>query len=142
MYCDEFDRGGQHGGVIGLAEHRHNVWNDVKWRHKIRERADQRHLHFVRRLAIKGAVIGSEIAIIQRPNKFERHAALLRLFKKETENGGRKARRHRLSIASASLRSRSVTPPGVMRDKVTLTVFVDVKPAGMMIELLRAQPAS
>jgi hypothetical protein len=52
---DQADRGGEHGRVVGEADHRQHVGNDVEGQHEIGERAEERRLHLHRRVAVEAA---------------------------------------------------------------------------------------
>ena len=56
----QIDGGRQHGSVIGKAEHRQDVGNNVGRQHEIGERADQRGLHRQRRTAVECTVVGGD----------------------------------------------------------------------------------
>ena len=58
--CDQPDRGGEHGGIIGEAEHRQHVRNEIERQDEIGDRAEQRRLHMARRLLVERAIIGRE----------------------------------------------------------------------------------
>src|SRR5262249_29230799 len=52
------DRGGEDGGIVGEADERQHVRNEVKRQHKVRERTDEGDLNPGRRVAIERAEIG------------------------------------------------------------------------------------
>ena len=54
------DRGGEHRGIVGEAEHRQHVRNEIERQDEIGDRAEQRRLHMARRLPVERAVIGRE----------------------------------------------------------------------------------
>ena len=56
----EFDRGRKHRGIVGVADHRQHVGNEVGGEHEIGERANERGLHMDRRLAIERAIMGGD----------------------------------------------------------------------------------
>src|SRR3954464_5459304 len=60
------DRGGEYGGVIGEAEDRHHVGNEIKRQDEIGDRPEQRRLDMARRLPVEGAVIGGEQILRER----------------------------------------------------------------------------
>src|SRR3954453_8797889 len=60
------DRGGEHGGVIGEAENRHHVGDEIERQDEIGNRAEQRGLDMARRLPVERAVIGREQILRER----------------------------------------------------------------------------
>ena len=68
---DQPDRGGEHRRIIGEAEHRHHVGDEIERQDEIGDRAEQRDLHMARRLLVEGAVIGREQILGER--QFGRH---------------------------------------------------------------------
>ena len=57
---DHAERGGEHRGVVGEAQHRHHVRHEIERQDEIGQRAEQRRLHMAGRLPIERAVIGAE----------------------------------------------------------------------------------
>src|SRR6185312_13637524 len=56
--CDQANRGGENGGIIGKAEYGHHVRNEIERQDEIGERAEQRGLDVARGLFVERAVIG------------------------------------------------------------------------------------
>src|SRR5204863_437129 len=57
---DHADRGGEHGCIVGEAEHRQHVGHEVERQDEIGKRAQERDLDMPRRLAVERAIIGGE----------------------------------------------------------------------------------
>ena len=54
--------GGEHRGIVGVADHREIIGNDIGRQHEISERADEDGLHLERRLPIERAIMrGNQI---------------------------------------------------------------------------------
>ena len=60
MRGDELDGGGEHGGIIAIADDRQDVGNRVRRQHEVSKRANERRLHAQRGLAIERAIMGGE----------------------------------------------------------------------------------
>ena len=60
MDRNQLDRGGEDCGIIGEANERQHIGNEVERQHKVRERADQGDLNPARRVAIECAEIGRD----------------------------------------------------------------------------------
>ena len=58
--CDHPDCGGEHRGIIGEAEHRQHVRDEVERQDEIGDGPEQRRLHMARGLAVERAIIGRE----------------------------------------------------------------------------------
>ncbi len=54
---DQPDRGGEDGGIVGEAEHRQHVRNEIERQDEIGDSAQERRLHVARRLLVERAVI-------------------------------------------------------------------------------------
>ena len=57
---DQPDRGGKHRGIVGEAEHRQHVRNEIERQDEIGDGPEQRRLHMARGLPVEGAIIGRE----------------------------------------------------------------------------------
>ena len=62
MRGDELDGGGEHRGIVRIADHWENIGNDIGRQHEVGERADEDGLYLERRLPIERAIIrGNQI---------------------------------------------------------------------------------
>ena len=57
---DQPDRGGEHRGIIGEAEHRQHVRDEIERQDEIGDGAEQRRLDMARRLLVERAIIGRQ----------------------------------------------------------------------------------
>ena len=57
---DHADRGREYRGVVGEAEHRQHVRDEIERQDEIGDGAEQRRLHMARRLPVERAIIGRE----------------------------------------------------------------------------------
>src|SRR5215471_13539637 len=60
MNGNQPNRGSQHGGIVGEADERQHVGNEVERQHEIRQRAEQGDLNPARGVTIEGAEIGCD----------------------------------------------------------------------------------